>query len=131
MAEGLLRAAAGDLVEVLSAGSKPSGFVHPLAIEVMEDIGISLSGHVSKPMGEFAGTEIDTVITVCGDADQACPIFPGQVYRYHWGFDDPSKAQGNDEEILAVFRRVRDEISLVFNAYAAGLKRGQQLNSIL
>ncbi|MBN8709401.1 MAG: low molecular weight phosphatase family protein [Verrucomicrobia bacterium 61-8] len=121
LAEGILRQAAGDLINVQSAGSKPAGYVHPKAIEVMREIGIDISGHRSKHMDEFLQTKIDTVITVCGNADQACPMFPGQVHRYHWGFDDPAHAMGTDEEILSEFRRVRDEIKLVFEAYAAGL----------
>ena len=122
LAEGLLRAAAGDLIEVASAGSKPAGYVHPKAIAVMQEIGIDISGHTSKHMNDFLSRRVTTVITVCGNADQACPMFPGQVNRHHWGFDDPAHATGTDEEILAVFRRVRDEIRLVFEAYAAGIK---------
>ena len=127
LAEGILRSAAGDLVEVQSAGSKPTGAVHRKAIEVMREIGIDISVHRSKHMNEFFDRQIDTVITVCGNADQACPMFPGQVHRHHWGFDDPAHATGTDEEILAEFRRVRDEIKLVFEAYAAGLQRGRAL----
>jgi len=121
LAEGILRQAAGDLINVQSAGSNPAGYVHPKAIQVTQELGIDISGHRSKHMDEFLQTKIDTVITVCGNADQACPMFPGQVHRYHWGFDDPAHATGTDEEILAEFRRVRDEIKLVFEAYAAGL----------
>ena len=120
MAEGILRASAGDSLDVQSAGSKPAGYVHPLAIQVMKEIGIDISGHRSKHLDEFLQQKIETVITVCGNADQACPMFPGQVNRHHWGFEDPAKAEGTDEEKLAVFRRVRDEIKLVFEAYAAG-----------
>jgi arsenate reductase len=120
LAEGVLRAAAGDLVEVASAGSRPAGYVHPLAIGVMSEIGIDLSDHRSKPLAEFLDQRIETVITVCGHADQACPVFPGPVNRYHWGFDDPAQATGTEEEKRAVFRRVRDEIRRVFEAYAAG-----------
>ena len=120
LAEGILRAAAGDLLDVQSAGSKPSGYVHPKSIEVMREIGIDISGHRSKHLDEFLDRDIETVITVCGNADQACPMFPGQVNRHHWGFDDPAHATGTDEEQLAVFRRVRDEIRRVFEAYAAG-----------
>ena len=125
MAEGVLRAAAGDLVEVHSAGSNPSGYVHPKAIGVMREIGIDISGHSSKHMNEFLERPITTVITVCADADQACPMFPGQVNRHHWGFDDPARARGTEEEILGAFRRTRDQIRLVFEAYAAGLKEGK------
>jgi arsenate reductase len=127
MAEGILRAAAGDLVEVQSAGSKPAGYVHPKAIEVLGEIGIDLSSHTSKHMDEFLDRDVRTVITVCGNADQACPIFPGQVNRHHWGFDDPAHATGTEAEILATFRRVRDEIRLVFEAYAAGLREGREV----
>ena len=122
MAEGILRAAAGDLFEVFSAGSKPAGYVHPAAIEVLGEIGIDLSGHSSKHMNDFLSRKIHTVITVCGNADQACPVFPGQVKRYHWGFDDPAHAKGSPSEILEEFRRVRDRIKLVFEAYAAGYR---------
>jgi arsenate reductase len=122
LAEGILRHVAGDLFDVHSAGSKPAGYVHPMAIAVMKEIGIDISGHTSKHMNEFLDRKIDTVITVCGKADQACPMFPGQVNRYHWGFDDPAHATGTEEEILAVFRRVRDQIRLVFGAYAAGYR---------
>ena len=122
LAEGILRATVDDLVDVHSAGSKPAGYVHPVAIEVMKEIGIDISYHTSKSMNEFIDRAITTVITVCGHADQACPIFPGQVNRHHWGFDDPAHATGTPEEILAEFPRVRDEIRRVFTAYAVGLK---------
>ncbi len=120
LAEGVLRAAAGELLDVQSAGSKPAGYVHPLAVRVMKEIGIDISGHCSKHLSEFLHQPVETVITVCGNADQACPAFPGQVNRYHWGFDDPAKAEGPEEEKLRVFRRVRDEIRKVFEAYGAG-----------
>lgn len=120
LAEGILRAAAGDLLEVQSAGSKPAGYVHPKAVQVMREIGIDISAHHSKHLGEFLNQDIETVITVCGNADQACPMFPGQVNRHHWGFDDPAQATGTEEVVLAVFRRVRDEIRRTFEAYAAG-----------
>jgi len=120
LAEGLLRAAAGDAIRVASAGSKPAGYVHPLAMKAMQEIGIDISAHRSKHLSEFLNERVETVITVCGNADQACPMFPGQVNRHHWGFDDPAHATGSDEEQLAVFRRVRDEIRRVFEAYAAG-----------
>jgi arsenate reductase len=122
LAEGILRHAAGDLVEVYSAGSKPAGYVHPKAIQVMKEIGIDISGHASKHLEKFLDKKISTVITVCGNADQACPMFPGQVNHYHWGFDDPAQAKGSDDEVLEVFRRGRDQIRAVFEAYAAGLR---------
>lgn len=120
LAEGLLRAAAQGRFRVASAGSKPAGYVHPLAIAVMREVGIDISGHHSKHLNEFLNQPVETVITVCGNADQVCPIFPGQVNRHHWGFDDPANATGTDAEKLTVFRRVRDEIRRVFEAYAAG-----------
>lgn len=120
MAEGILRAAAGDLLDVQSAGSKPAGYVHPLAIKALAEIGIDISAHHSKHMDEFLAQDVETVITVCGNADQACPMFPGQLNRHHWGFDDPAHATGSEDEQMAVFRRVRDEIRKVFEAYAAG-----------
>jgi arsenate reductase len=115
-----LRAALNDAYVVASAGSKPAGYVHPLAVKAMAEIGIDISGHTSKHMDEFLNQEVETVITVCGNADQACPMFPGQLNRHHWGFDDPAHATGTEEEQMAVFRRVRDEIRRVFEAYAAG-----------
>jgi len=120
LAEGILRAALSEDYIVASAGSKPAGYVHPLAIQVMAEIGIDISSHTSKHMNEFLDQSVETVITVCGNADQACPLFPGQVNRHHWPFDDPAHAMGTEEEKLVVFRRVRDEIRRVFEAYAAG-----------
>ena len=120
LAEGFLRAAAGDILDVQSAGSHPAGYVHPLAIRVMQEIGIDLSAHHSKHMNTFLTLPVETVITVCGNADQACPMFPGQVNRHHWGFYDPAHATGTEEEKLAVFRSVRDQIKMVFQAYADG-----------
>lgn len=122
LAEGILRSVAGDVLNVASAGSKPAGYVHPLAIQVMREIGIDLSAHTSKHMNEFLTQRVETVITVCGNADQACPVFPGQVNRHHWPFDDPAHATGTEQEKLAVFRRVREEIRQTFTAYAEGRK---------
>ncbi|MBC8325117.1 MAG: arsenate reductase ArsC [Verrucomicrobia subdivision 3 bacterium] len=121
LAEGILRAAVGDAATVASAGSHPAGFVHPMAIEVMAEIGIDISGHASKHLDQFLEKEVHTVITVCGNADAACPNFPGQSAKHHWPFDDPAKAEGAEEEIRATFRRVRDEIRVKFEAYARNL----------
>lgn len=126
LAEGILRAAAGDALEVQSAGSSPAGYVHPLAIQVMREIGIDISRHHSKHLNEFLNRAIETVITVCGKADQVCPVFPGQVNRHHWGFEDPAMFSGSDEQKLVVFRRVRDEIRRTFEAYAAGRRDQDQ-----
>ncbi|HEY8991287.1 MAG TPA: arsenate reductase ArsC [Luteolibacter sp.] len=120
LAEAILRAALGDGFRVESAGSKPAGYVHPLAIRALAEIGLDISHHRSKHLDEFLAQDVETVITVCGNADQVCPAFPGQANRHHFPFDDPAHATGTEDEQLAVFRRVRDEIRAVFGAYAAG-----------
>ena len=127
MAEGLLRALPGNTIEVLSAGTEAT-FVRPLAIRAMAELGIDISGHRSKSMNEFLAAPVETVITVCGVADQACPIFPGQVNRHHWPFDDPAHATGTEEEQLAVFRRVRNEIRRTLDAYVAGRRDALKTN---
>ncbi|MGZ0165951.1 MAG: arsenate reductase ArsC [Planctomycetales bacterium] len=113
MAEGLLRELAGDRFEALSAGSKPAGYVHKGGIQAMSELGIDISDLRSKSINEFLppeGTPPDLIISVCSGAEHDCPIFPGTVERLHWPFDDPAHAEGTDEEKLACFRRVRDEI---------------------
>jgi len=127
MAEAILRKAAGDLFNVFSAGSKPKGTVHPLAIQVIEELGISMDGHTSEHLDQYLDKNIHTVITVCGNAEQACPVFPGQVHRYHWGFEDPPHAKREGESELDAFRRIRDEIKLVFEAYASGYREALKL----
>jgi arsenate reductase (thioredoxin) len=109
MAEGLLRHDGGDKFEVESAGII-SSFVRPQAIEVMREIGIDISGHRSKSLDEFLEQPFDYVVTVCDNANENCPLFPGEAKRVHWSFDDPADAKGTEEEKLAVFRRVRNEI---------------------
>ena len=109
MAEGLLRHDAGDRFEVESAGTKPSQ-VRPEAIAVMKEVGIDIFGHRSKSVDEFAGRNFYYVLTVCDNAQESCPIFPGHANRLHHNFDDPAAVQGSEEERLGVFRRVRDEI---------------------
>jgi arsenate reductase len=109
MAEGLLRHDAGKHFEVESAGTKP-GAVRPEAIAVMKEIGIDISGHRAKHVDEFAGREFDTVITVCDNARESCPLFFGTASRLHHSFDDPAALKGSEEERLALFRRVRDEL---------------------
>lgn len=130
LAEGFLRAVAGDILNVQSAGSKPAGYVHPIAIRVMQEVEIDIFEHRSKHLSEFLNQNVETVITVCGHVDQACPMFPGQVNRYHWPFEDPAHAQGNDEETVKIFRQVRDEIKKVFEAYAAGRRDSLKLQRI-
>jgi arsenate reductase len=109
MAEGLLRQDGGDRFEVFSAGTKPSQ-VRPEAIEVMRELGIDISGHRSKSVDEFTGQEFGYVITVCDNARESCPVFPGRTRRIHWSFEDPAEVKGDEAMRLAVFRRVRDEI---------------------
>lgn len=124
MAEGLLRARGGGRYVVYSAGTQPRG-VHPLAIAAMREIGIDISeaaGHRAKGMGEFAGQSIDLVVTVCDDAAEECPFFPGARRQEHWGFPDPSAATGSEEERLAVFRRVRDAIAERIDEFVGGGK---------
>jgi arsenate reductase (thioredoxin) len=110
MAEGLLRALASDRFEVASAGTEATR-VHPLAIRAMDELGIDLRDHTSKTLDRFVAEPWDYVITVCDDANERCPVFPGRTTRLHWGFDDPSAATGTEEERLAAFRRVRDAIA--------------------
>ena len=120
MAEAFLRAAAGNTLRVASAGSKPSGYVHPLSIEAMAEDGFDISDWESKSLDDFLDQNVETVITVCGNADQVCPEFPGQQHRYHWAFEDPADAVGSEDEQLAEFKRIRDEIKKVFHAYGFG-----------
>jgi arsenate reductase len=109
MAEGFLRAMAGDRFEAGSAGTEKTS-VNPLAIRAMAELGIDLSGHTSKVYDDVASEVWDFLITVCDDANERCPWVPGSVRRLHWSFPDPSRATGTDDERLAVFRRVRDQI---------------------
>jgi arsenate reductase (thioredoxin) len=109
MAEGMLRDLAEDRLEVYSAGTEAT-HVRPLAIRAMDEMGIDISGQESKTLERYVGEPFDYVITVCDEANEACPFFPGAKSRLHWSFEDPSQATGSEEERLAVFRRVRDEI---------------------
>jgi arsenate reductase len=119
MAEGLLRALAGDRFEAFSAGTESRG-IHPLAVRAMAERGIDISeaaGHRSKRLDEFVGWQppMDLVVTVCDDAAEACPFFPGARRQEHWSFPDPSAATGTEEERLAMFRQVRDAIAARIN----------------
>ena len=109
MAEGLLRQLAGDRFEVMSAGTEAT-HIRPLAIRAMDEIGIDISGQESKTLDRYLDEPFDYVITVCDDANEACPFFPGAANRLHWSFEDPSRVEGSEEERLAVFRSVRDTI---------------------
>jgi len=114
MAEGLLRHDAGDRFDVASAGTHPSG-VRPEAIAVMREIGIDISGQRSKLVDEFAARDFDYVLTVCEHARETCPLYPGHGNRLHRGFEDPAAVEGSQEERLAAFRRVRDQIRQYLN----------------
>jgi arsenate reductase len=118
MAEGLLRALAGDRLAVFSAGTRPS-VVNPLAIEVMRERGIDISGHRSKHLDEFRAQPFDYVITVCDSAAETCPVFPGRAQRIHWSFPDPAAVAGSDAERRAAFRQVRDAIEARLRAWLA------------
>ena len=109
MAEGLLRHLAGDRFEAMSAGTEAT-HVRPLAVRAMKEIGVDISGQGSKTLERYLGEPFDCVITVCDEANEACPFFPGAESRLHWSFEDPSRAEGSAEERLAVFRTVRDRI---------------------
>jgi arsenate reductase len=117
MAEGLLRHDAGDLFEVSSAGTAPSS-VRPEAIAAMRELGIDISGHRSKSVSEFAGQQFDIVLTVCDNARETCPIYLPAVRRLHHSFDDPAAVDGTEEERLAAFRRVRDELRVFLRELA-------------
>ena len=109
MAEGLLRRCGADSYEVVSAGTEPKG-LHPLAVRAMAELGIDISRQESKTLQRYLGQPFDTVITVCDQAHESCPVFPGAMARLHWSFPDPSKATGTEEVQLAVYRQVRDAI---------------------
>jgi arsenate reductase (thioredoxin) len=121
MAEGWLRHLAGDRYESLSAGAKPTGYVHPLAIQAMAEVGVDISRQQSKSIAEFDGQTLDVLMTVCDQARESCPVFPGAKRTIHHSFDDPAHATGTEEEKLRVFRRVRDEM----RAWIEGFIRGQ------
>ena len=127
MAEGLLRHLAGERFEVESAGTEKT-HIRPLAIEAMKEIGIDISQQTSKTISSLGERKFDYAITVCDNANEACPIFPGGTQRLHWSFDDPSAATGSDEERLAVFRRVRDEIRRQIESFLNGDREAPSTN---
>lgn len=117
MAEGFLKSFDKEL-EVYSAGTQPAARVHPLAVRVMKEKGIDISGNGTKNVAKFISESFDYVITVCDNARETCPFFTGRVlHRVHMGFEDPAEATGSEEAILAVFRRVRDEIKEEFHKF--------------
>ncbi|AAM72948.1 MAG TPA: arsenate reductase ArsC [Chlorobaculum sp.] len=126
MAEGFLRSFDSEL-DVFSAGTVPASEVHPLAVQVMREKGIDLSANRPKKVDEFLTKPFDYVVTVCDSAKESCPLFTGQVkHRQHIGFDDPAAATGSSEEVLAEFRRVRDEIEQEFGKFYRETIRGEK-----
>lgn len=124
MAEGFLRALAGDRFEVASAGTEATR-IHPLAVRAMREVGIDISHHTSKTLDAFRGQRFDYVITVCDTAAQACPVFPGETARLHWSLEDPSRATGDEAARLRVFRTVRDEIRARIEDWVAATRPGR------
>jgi arsenate reductase len=109
MAEGFVKKMLSKDLNIFSAGLEPKG-IHPMAVKVMQEIGLDISRQKSKNISEIPIGEIDIVITLCGDAAERCPVFPGKVKRIHWELEDPAKAQGSKEEIIKIFQKVRDKI---------------------
>ncbi len=124
MADGLVNHDFAGRVEAFSAGTEPHG-LNPKAVQVMAELGIDISGNASDPLDKYQGQRFDYVITLCGDANEKCPLFFGGVQRRHIGFDDPPKAVGTEEEIMNVYRLVRDEIRQAMREFFEGeLTRG-------
>lgn len=119
MAEALWWYHGGDRLEAFSAGSRPAGYVHPIAVEAMREVGVDISAQESKHVNEFAGQPFDLVVTVCDHAQETCPTFPRAKLVVHWPFDDPAEATGTAEEVLAEFRRVRDQIKETIDRHVA------------
>ena len=117
MAEALWEMLGDGAWQSESAGSKPSGYVHPLAIRAMQELDLDLSQSVSKSLEQFRDKSFDLVVTVCDNAKESCPIFAGAKQTFHWPFEDPADALGTDDEKMVVFRRVRDEIRAKIEAY--------------
>ncbi len=120
MAEAFLRKHAGDQFEVYSGGLEPKP-IHPMTIQVMEETGVDMSGQTSKPLAQFVGkAQFDFLITLCSDAEDRCPVFPGMGTRLHWPFEDPAAFKGPEEERLARFREIRDQIDRTVIAWLVG-----------
>ncbi|KFN37865.1 arsenate reductase [Smithella sp. F21] len=122
MAEGIANCFWGDQLEAFSAGTQAS-FVNPTAIAVLKEIDIDISKHRSKNLSEFDGQTFDDVITLCGEANETCPLYIGGTKKTHIGFDDPAKVKGTNEEVLSEFRRVRDDIKEKLTAFFSGTKK--------
>jgi len=128
MAEAIINYLAGDQWQAFSAGTQPSGYVHPLALKALEEIGIRHSGD-SKSVDRFRGEEFDVVITVCDDAAENCPVWLGKGNRVHIGFPDPAKAEGSEDEKMEVFRQVRDDIQSRILAYLKAFPAGEPVSA--
>jgi arsenate reductase len=128
MAEGLVNRYLRDEWRAYSAGTQPAGYVHPMAVQVMSELGIDISSQRSKPTDEFRECGFDTVVTVCDDAAQNCPAWLGSGRRLHVGFEDPARATGSEEERLAVFRRVRDQIRMQIPSLLDAENQGERLH---
>lgn len=115
MAEGLLRQMASERFDVFSAGTKPS-IVRQEAIIVLKELGVDISGHRSKSVDEFAGQPFDYVVTVCDNAKESCPVFLSGTRRFHWSFEDPAAVEGTEEQRIAAFRNIRDQIKSKFSS---------------
>jgi arsenate reductase len=125
MAEGWLRRLGGGRVDAFSAGTHPAPAVNPLAVRVMGEVGIDLAGQRPKSVESFLGQPLDYVITVCDDAAEACPVFPGPVQRIHWSFQDPAKVEGGEDARLAAFRQVRDGLRDRLEGFLSGAPAGK------
>ncbi|HCS53355.1 arsenate reductase ArsC [Rubinisphaera sp.] len=121
MAEALWESLGNGAWESESAGSKPSGYVHPLAIKAMQELNIDISSHQSKSVEQFRDQNFDLVVTVCDNAKESCPVFTGAQQTFHWPFDDPADATGTEEEQMVFFRRVRDEIQNKISTYLTSI----------
>ena len=121
MAEGWMRSIGGAEYEVYSAGTRPMG-INPLAVAAMSEAGVDISGQTSSHVDEYTGQEFALVITVCDNARESCPVFPGDTVSLHWGFDDPADATGSDDERMVVFRRVRDDIREKISHYLSSVR---------
>lgn len=121
MAEALLRHLGGDRVDAMSAGSTPAPQVHPLAVRAMAEIGLDISSQRPKPLTDFLGQPFDYIIAVCSKAAEACPFFPGPAQRIHWFYDDPAAVVGTEEERMAAFRAIRDDLRTRIAEWLASL----------
>ena len=117
MAEALWESVGQGAWQSASAGSKPAGYVHPLAVNAMQELDVDISAYQSKSLDQYRDEQFDLVVTVCDNAKESCPVFPGAQQTLHWPFDDPADATGTDDEQMVVFRRVRDEIKDKIETY--------------